>query len=323
MATVSGKLMLPDSSAAKNSKVKFELVYCGGNLGRVLGAGTIVPPGPFTVAVAADGTWTTNIFGNDKIVCGTDSSGVSRWRISYVINGEELPSTDYQINSGANPFSPDSAPLCTSNSPGNINCAVVYPYTTPPPPGCACTGLNLQTQPAFWMSGDGTPWSWSTILGVVGLAASAFKTCCWLFRLPYPLTVTRISFRLNQQGSNPSFMGLAVYDINKNRLFGVDNINTYNLSPTNYSFTIAAVTLQPGLYWFAVASSESNTNAKTESGYQTAPSSYTPWNTTYAGYTVRMGVAQNNMTSGGVMPATLGTIAVQSFTNLPAICMEP
>jgi hypothetical protein len=135
MANVSGQLNNADGSPATNTKVKFELVYCGNNPGRVTGSNTIVPAS-FTLDVPANGAWSTTVYGNDKIVCGADTGGNSRWRITYVVNGVDLLSTDYQINSGANAFNPDNAILCSSATPGvtDINCAVSYPYIVPPPP---------------------------------------------------------------------------------------------------------------------------------------------------------------------------------------------
>jgi hypothetical protein len=138
MANVAGQLNLPDGQPAVNSKVRFDLMYCGCNVGRVTGSNTIVPE-TFILDVPANGAWSTTVYGNDKIVCGADTGGNSRWRITYIVNGAELPATDYQINSGANPFNPDSASLCSNSNPGvsDINCAVSYPYVVPPPPPVA------------------------------------------------------------------------------------------------------------------------------------------------------------------------------------------
>jgi hypothetical protein len=130
MANVAGQLNLPTGQPALNAKVRFDLMYCGCNVPRVVGSNTIVPQS-FEVDVPANGAWSTVVYGNDKITCGLDI-GSSRWRIAYIVNGVEQPAIQYQINSAANPFTPDSAPLCAS--PTDVNCAVQYPYTVPPPP---------------------------------------------------------------------------------------------------------------------------------------------------------------------------------------------
>jgi hypothetical protein len=136
MAFVSGFLVLPPGSPAPNSVIRMQLVYCGGNAGRVPAGdpntpATVVSFLPFDVPVLSDGSWSTDLYGNDVIICGTDVSGPSRWRIKPVFNGISGPAIDYQIQSGGN-FSPDTAPQCSATV--TTNCAVSYPYTTPPPP---------------------------------------------------------------------------------------------------------------------------------------------------------------------------------------------
>lgn len=143
---VSGTLFIPPGTPAGNSKMRFSLKYCGGQNGRVpVNPG--VPPGPtgiivsepFDVYVQSDGSWQTQVYGNDQIICGTDMSGPSRWLIQPIFNGEAGAGVEYQINScgAANPcqpFSPDTALACGSPNPN------------PPPPtvttDCALGNAN-------------------------------------------------------------------------------------------------------------------------------------------------------------------------------------
>lgn len=123
---VQGNLFLPPGTPAQNSKMRFQLKYCAGQVGRVpVNPGN--PPGPtgitvsyapFDVTVQSDGSWRTQIYGNDQIICGTDMTGPSRWLIQPVFNGQANAGVEYQIQScGAaspcQPFSPDSAPRCS------------------------------------------------------------------------------------------------------------------------------------------------------------------------------------------------------------------
>lgn len=123
---VKGNLWLPPGTPATNSKMRFQLKYCGGQSGRVPvnpgnppgPTGLIVSFEPFDVNVASDGTWQTQVYGNDQIICGTDMSGPSRWLIQPIFNGQAGAGVEYKIQScGAaspcTPFSPDTAPQCS------------------------------------------------------------------------------------------------------------------------------------------------------------------------------------------------------------------
>lgn len=139
---VNGNLQLPPGTPAANTVVRFQLVYCGGNTGRVTnpdGSVTIVSFVPWELRTS-NGTWSTNLYGSDVIQCGTEM-GTSRWRITPIFNGVNGPAYDYQINScgGFSPpkpngcfFDVDSAPQC-GNAGATTNCVVQYPYVVPPP----------------------------------------------------------------------------------------------------------------------------------------------------------------------------------------------
>lgn len=124
---VKGNLWLPPGTAAPNSKMRFQLKYCGGQVGRVpVNPGN--PPGPtglvvsfepFDVNVGNDGSWQTQIYGNDQIICGSDMSGPSLWLVQPVFNGAANAGIEYKIHScgAASPCTPfvlDTAPQCSA-----------------------------------------------------------------------------------------------------------------------------------------------------------------------------------------------------------------
>jgi hypothetical protein len=327
MALVSGKLLAPDGTPALNSKVKFELVYCGGNLGRIIGTGTIVPPEPFFVEVASDGTWSTTVFGNDKIVCGSDNTGPSRWRISYIVNGEELPSTDYQINSGANPFTPDSSTLCSTTPPGNINCTVQYPYVTPPPPPVAGPqgppgqpgppgSVTIGTPGQGYFFGPGlTSISLGSSQGVSWLPASN-KTYAIQFELLATFTIRQIVMNVTA-GSLGNFASFGIYSADGTQRLLYSGLMSVNASGI-VTATIPPVILPPGVYWLAFTSNGAP-------GTLTIQNSNTPQQALYNAGTVLVGLA-GGTTSGGALPATLSlplTGGVLNALDIPLPMFTP
>ena len=143
---VQGNLFLPPGTAAQNSRIRIQLKYCSGTVGRVPvnpgnppgPSGIIVSFVPFEVTVQANGSWSTDLYGNDQIICGTDMSGPSRWLIQPVFNGVANAGGEYQIQScgpipytSCAPFLPDSAPSCslTVTTNCNVNGGVVGPDT--------------------------------------------------------------------------------------------------------------------------------------------------------------------------------------------------
>lgn len=143
-SVVTGTLQLPPGTPATNTVMRFQLVYCGGNAGRVTN-----PDGSITIVSftawdlrTTNGQWSTNLYGSDQIQCGTEI-GTSRWRLTPIFNGINGPSLDYQVNScgGFVPprpngctFDVDAAPQCSAApNPISTNCVVQFPYVVPPP----------------------------------------------------------------------------------------------------------------------------------------------------------------------------------------------
>ncbi len=134
--TVTGHVQKPSGVAATNTKVRFELMYCGGNEGRISGTSSIISFIPFDVQADATGLFTTPLWGNDLISCGT-TTGSSRWRITHLTNGVAGPSYIYQIQGATLDLDSGIVP-CTTTPLVVTNCiSDTRPVLPPPPPTAA------------------------------------------------------------------------------------------------------------------------------------------------------------------------------------------
>lgn len=188
--------------------------------------------------------------------------------------------------------------------------------------------LSLTSQPGYWLSGDGTPFKLDATLGVFTTGV-ANQLKCLLSRLPSVLTVNNLSFRMNTTGPAASHVAIGVYTAtglcsvanNCSKVFSWDNINSQIGSPTTFNNTITTVTMQPGMYWMCTSGDYAGTSpqASSEGGYAIPSSSYVPSNSAFG---IRIGTAANPL-SGGVMPATLGTITPVQLGQFAGFAMEP
>jgi hypothetical protein len=160
-ATVSGTLRLPSGAGAGHSYMKFDLVNCSGNSGMVPGVGTLAS-GSFQVQTTT-GAWTTPLYGNDVIVCGTAPAGGTFWRITPYINGEAGQAVTYQIQSNTT-FVIDGAPACSATV--TQNCATDY---IPPCGSCGAGAGSGVTNIMTTAPITGGP---ITGTGTIGMAAS-------------------------------------------------------------------------------------------------------------------------------------------------------
>lgn len=177
--------------------------------------------------------------------------------------------------------------------------------------------------PAWWNSGDGSTYAWSSINAQVGVngAGSHNLIKWWFIRIPYVIVVSKISLFINT-GVAAVVGGFGVYSHDgTTKYFTWDSINLGSSSSFQTTTLGSPVTLLPGIYACA-ASSSSDTSPTSEGGYATANTSESskPWN---ANGTARTGLSSNVLVAG-VMPATLGTMSVSNFiANLPCFTMEP
>jgi Putative phage tail protein len=153
-----------------------------------------------------------------------------------------------------------------------------------------------------------------------GSGGAANKVWVMMFRLYYPFSFNTISFYINSGVSG--LIGLGIYDKNGNQLIHWDSISGLGVGgDTTATPTGGAQTLQPGDYYWAWSFSVGNTAGPvTNGGLNTegSNSNTMPYNRSV----VRAGSAANSM-SGGVLPATLGTLTAGVQLTLPYWVVEP
>jgi hypothetical protein len=111
----------PNPSNPTIYQAQFTLAYCGANVPRVFGTGTIAAS-TATYTADATGLVTGTIWGNDVITCGGVMGG-TRYNVSFITNGSRVgPVQCFQVI-GAGPFNLDTAQPCVTVPP------------PPPPPG--------------------------------------------------------------------------------------------------------------------------------------------------------------------------------------------
>lgn len=182
----------------------------------------------------------------------------------------------------------------------------------------------FESSPAWWGSGDGSPYAWSNSVNGSFGTGTANQVKFWMIRIPYAIKVTRMDLRV-LTGFAATLGGYAIYSSDgTTKFFSWDSIDT-TTSITNRTITLGSpVILSPGVYIAACATSGSGaSNPLTESGYATGGSSEPSraWN---IGGVIRSGTCSNSM-SAGTMPSTLGTLSLSAFigTAVPLITMEP
>lgn len=186
--------------------------------------------------------------------------------------------------------------------------------------------LNATTfinPPAWWMSGDGSNYSFTASNGTFGATGTANQVRFWMVRIPYNIVIKNYSLWVSTAVA-ASVSGFAVYNATGTLKYASwDNINTATGNAKSLTLS-TPITLSPGIYLFACATSTAST-VSSQSGYQEQGivEASQPWNV----ITPRSGVASNPMVAG-VMPATLGTLSTTNPTIaanavIPCICMEP
>jgi len=149
-----------------------------------------------------------------------------------------------------------------------------------------------------------------TSLSQVSAVANQVKVA--QFVLPVSITVTHVTMTVGATAVSTCNVG--IYDAPATTKL-VDSGNFNGNSATTQTLTIGAVTLPPGVYWFAVACS---------STVVTSPSFANPTGTpvtpTWNNQAVRVGTAANS--SAGGLPATLGAITSTAINTTIAM-FEP
>jgi len=174
----------------------------------------------------------------------------------------------------------------------------------------AGSGIGSAGQGGFW--GPGLAWDALTVakiaLGGIQIGPTANKVYVMQFVLNNSYTIRKVSWTAtNNLVSNSGTCG--IYLPNGNKLLDGGLFNTLT-SPAVQTNTITAVVLPAGVYYFA--QSTTSTSAGTFLGIQANTGDASNVQKIYQANSVRMGVAANS-TSGGVLPATLGTITASTF----------
>jgi hypothetical protein len=122
--TVTGHVLLPNTTAPTNAKVCFTLTNFSPNVPRVIGTGAIVAQRNFCIPPAADGSFSTSLYGNNVI---TPTS--TNWRVDLTFNNIQQSSATYLINHS--PFNLDTETPLSATTPAGPNQVVTqaFPFT--------------------------------------------------------------------------------------------------------------------------------------------------------------------------------------------------
>lgn len=180
--------------------------------------------------------------------------------------------------------------------------------------------------PAWWTSGDGSPFVYSPGAGQSGKfgTGTANEVKFWMIRIPYTIRVSKMSTALAATEAS-ALVGYGVYSSDgTTKLLSWDSMDvsvsgTFGAKNT----TISPVTLVAGVYIVAMSNSNAANTATTGGSYTTRGSSNggDPWNNNG---TIRAGVGANPSIAG-VMPSSLGALSTSNALqdNLALILMEP
>ncbi|KKK56778.1 hypothetical protein LCGC14_3061140, partial [marine sediment metagenome] len=138
----------------------------------------------------------------------------------------------------------------------------------------------------------------------------------WQFVLPFRSVVRNITWEL-LTGVDGSLSSMGLYSANRNRLLHTGAVGTAIADQGIQQTSITAVTLEPGVYFFAHTSTSLNVDAR---AWNLAVGVWGP--VMNSGSSRRIAIAAN-LSSGGVLPATLGNLTSQTNMNPPICLFEP
>lgn len=219
-----------------------------------------------------------------------------------------------ELNLGNPAQSADEVPINRSGSNFSVTAGSI----------AALAGVAFTTLPAWWMSGDGSSYSFSNSSGLFS-TGTGNQIQWWMVRVPYTIKITTATFRYIGAGAG-GVGGFAIYDsTGQTKLASFDNFAfSGGAGPKVITATGGSVTLAPGIYIMACSQSATGASASTQGSYLTQGSSdvTNAWN---ANATARSGVAANSMVAG-VLPVALGALSKSASAPaafLPSVCFEP
>jgi hypothetical protein len=121
---VTGHVKLPDTTAPANVRVCFTLNGYKPNSPRVIGTGTLVSQTNFCITPAADGSFSTSLYGNNLL-----TPTATNWRVDFLFNGQQQSSSTYLIDHS--PFNLDTETPLSVSTPAGPNQLVTqaFPFT--------------------------------------------------------------------------------------------------------------------------------------------------------------------------------------------------
>src|SRR6266581_4263945 len=122
--TVSGHVTLPNGTAPSNAKICFSLQNFKPNVPRVVGTGIIIQTASWCINLAANGSYSTSLWGNDVI-----SPPGTYWRVDFLLNGVQQSSASYTVNASCTNVDTCTPLLVPSSGASNIIGAKTFVIT--------------------------------------------------------------------------------------------------------------------------------------------------------------------------------------------------
>ena len=188
------------------------------------------------------------------------------------------------------------------------------------------TTINASGTPTFSTSGFGYftgpgfippfPFYGSSLgTGVVNNTSTTNQLSVWQFIFLASIVISRVSVKIGT-GVAAQTVNFGIYSQAGNKLLDSGAMAAAT-SSTISSVTITPVTISPGIYWFAQSTTHLSVNIGVINGVTASFTDFLNTNGTYVGTAA-------NITSGGVMPATLGAITGSDLnsTNPGAVIFQ-
>lgn len=147
---------------------------------------------------------------------------------------------------------------------------------------------------------------------------AANKVDAFQFALNRTLQVGHITIRINTTFGAASHVGVGIYSASGNLLVSTGAQDGTNVSGV-IRIAVGPVTLAPGIYWVGISSDGATTGRLVSFGVQTSLATWTQFVNNAGGNRF---VTGGTASSGGVPPATLGTLTPQSSSSPIVIFCE-
>lgn len=182
LCTVTGKLVNPDGSANAGASVSFALQYPSGDVPRQPGGDDIWPLAVPSVTTGSDGSFSTQIIGNDQITPSgtkylvTFKVGSNAVAATYTITGSTFDLTSATPSTATGASSPVSLPSSTINvtAPNAGNFSVTH-YLGRVPAGAL---IMMTSAGSIWFQ-VGLKWDGANLYLVASAAELTAEVMVW------------------------------------------------------------------------------------------------------------------------------------------------